>query len=167
MDKAKYLICVVLLTWVFTVYAQDTCDFEEFESRINMRIKEHMGSSAGLKFVPIGNFVINSHQGLTTNSLSGTRPFIFVFAPGRTFRFYVVTQETDAQVKLLQHADGLLKKKESLTLFETTQKGDQTTVGYYDYYLEEENEFQLLFLPGTIEKGCALMKFVELAPLNQ
>lgn len=155
------------MSWYSTGYAQDTCDFEEIDHRIDMLIKEHEASSTGLQYVPIGNFVINSHQGLTNNSLSGTKPFIFVFAPGRTFRFYVVTRGTDARVKLLQHADGLLKKKESLTLFETTQDGDQTTIGFYDYYLAEENEFQLLFLPGNHKKGCALMKFVEIAPLNQ
>jgi len=167
MNKVKYLVCAVLLGWCCISQAQETCDFKEFENRINILIKAHEASTTDQQFVPIGNFTINTQQGLTTNTLSGTRPFIFVFAPGRTFRFYVVTQGPDATVSLLQHADGMLKKKESLTLFETTQEGNQTTVGYYDYYLAEENEFQLLFRAGNTKKGCALMKFVEIAPLKQ
>jgi hypothetical protein len=167
MNIVKKIIFVAIISSCYTLQAQETCDFKKFENRIDMLIKEHEASSDDKQFVPIGNFTINSQQGLITNTLSGTRPFIFVFAPGRTFRFYVVSQEADARVSLLQHADGLLKRKESLILFEAIHKGNQTTVGYYDYHLAQENEFQLLFRPENTKKGCALMKFVEIAPLKQ
>lgn len=167
MDKAKHLLFFVVSLWFYAVYPQDTCDFKKFEDKINKLIKEHEDSSEDLQFVSIGNFIIDSHQEQISNSLSGTRPFIFVFAPGRTFRFYVITRGTDAHIKLIQHAGGILKKKESFTLFEKTQKADQFSVGFYDYYLEKENEFQLLFQPGNTNEGCALMKFVEIAPLDQ
>lgn len=167
MSMMRLSVVFLILGSVSSVAAQSPCNFERMEEKIDILIKKHQNSAENKEFAKIGSFYVEGSNDTPANTLSGVKPFIFLFAPGRTFRFYVVTQGIDAQVKLLQHPDGLLKKKESLTLFERTQMAEQINVGFYDYYLEEENEFQLLFLPGNSNEGCALMKFVEIAPQNQ
>ena len=164
MSLMRISVVFLILGLVSFVAAQNPCNFGRMEEKIDLLIKKHQASAEDKEFVKIGSFYVEDSNDTPANSLSGVKPFIFHFAPGRTFRFYVLSDGIDSKVTLMQKAGGILEHAESKVLFQAVHEGSHTGIAYYDYYLEEANDFQLLFSSVRNTSGCAVMVFVEIAP---
>ncbi len=154
---------LVLAFIYYPVEAQNPCDFEQMEERIDQLIKSHESSLKDEKFVEIDRFYVSGSENYST--LRKDKPFIFSYLPERTFRFYVLTAGKNVQLTLKQIAEGSLRNHiESKVIFQTVQKSSNTEIEYHDYLLEEKNDFQLSLTSQDNSQGCAVMVFIVIAP---
>ena len=154
---------LVLAFIYYPVAAQNPCDYEPMEERINQLIKSHESLLEDEKFVEIDRFYVRGYENYST--IRKDKPFIFSYLPVRTFRFYVLTAGKSVQLTLRQIDKGSLRNHvESKVLFQTVQESSNAGIEYYDYLLEEKNDFQLSLTSQDNSQGCAVMVFVVIAP---
>jgi hypothetical protein len=87
----------------------------------------------------------------------------FIFAGGRTLRFYIYAHKNDAKIVITQFKGGILNKIEEKLLFEAKKEGRDEKVLFYDFVLEDQAEFVLTFEMIGNKQGCAFMKWVEIS----
>ena len=155
--KTSILIFISCLSWS-TLFAQNKF-LKNAEKEIMALIEKQRTSLPEKEIIKI--FETNfQFEEVVCNS----EDIIFSYIKGPTLRFYMVSENIDAQIQLWQRKDGIKKNEKEKLLWKVDNRGDESKITFYDYKLEKENDFLLEFHPvNNVKKGNAMLIVVEIS----